>query len=131
MRGRRSRWRCPRGAAADSAGIKVRRVRGLADQVTEIDGIPVLSLPPLFVQLAGRVKPGALEAAINEADKKDLIHVEQLRREIEALRGRPGVAALRRVIDRATFRYTDSELERAMRPIFRAAGLGGPRPSNG
>ena len=69
-------------------------MRGLADQVTEIDGIPLLSLPPLFVQLAGRVKPGALEAAINEADKKDLIHVEQLRREIEALKGRPGVAQL-------------------------------------
>ncbi len=108
------------------AGIRVRRLGGLADQITEVDGIPVLSLPPLFVQLARRVKPGALEAAINEADKKDLIHVEQLRREIEALRGRRGVAALRRVIDRATFRYTDSDLERAMRPIYRAAGLGEP-----
>ncbi len=107
-------------------GIKVRRVRGLADHITEIDGIPVLSLPLLFVQLAGRVRPGALEAALNEADMKDLIHVEQLRREIEALRGRPGVAALRRVIDRATFRYSDSELERAMRPIIRKAGLGEP-----
>lgn len=107
-------------------GIRVRRVRGLADQVTEIDGIPVLSLTPLFAQLAGRVKPGAVEAAINEADKKDLIHVEQLRREIEALRGRRGVGALRRVIDRATFRYTDSELERAMRPVFRAAKLDEP-----
>jgi very-short-patch-repair endonuclease len=108
------------------AGISARRVQGLVEQVAEVDGIPVLSLPPLFVQLAGRVKPGALEAALNEADKKDLIHVEQLRREIEALRGRRGVAALRRVIDRATFRYTDSELERAMRPIYRAARLGEP-----
>ena len=116
----------PESARRDQTGIKLRRVRGLADQVTAIDGIPVLSLPPLFVLLAGRVKPGALEAAINEADKKDLIHVEQLRREIEALRGRRGVAALRRVIDRATFRYTDSELERAMRPVFRAAKLRAP-----
>jgi len=116
----------PESARRNQTGIKLRRVRGLADQVIEIDGIPVLSLPPLFVQLAGRVKPGALEAAINEADKKDLIHVERLRREIEALRGRPGVAALRRTIDRATFRYTDSELERAMRPIFRAARLRAP-----
>jgi len=107
-------------------GLKVRRVRELADHVTEIDGIPVLSLPPLFVQLARRVEPGPLEATINEADKKDLIHVGQLRREIDALRGRRGVAVLRRVIDRATFRYTDSELERAMRPIFRAAKLRTP-----
>ena len=115
----------PERSVRELSGIKLRRVRGLADQVTEIDGIPVLSLPPLFAHLAGRVKPGALEAAINEADKRDLIHVEQLRREAEALRGRPGVASLRRVIDRATFRYTDSGLERAMLPIFKAAKLEG------
>ncbi len=117
----------PESARRTQPGIRLRRVRGLADLVTEIDGIPVLSLPPLFVCLAGRARPGSLEAAINEADKKDLIHVEQLRREVEALRGRPGVASLRRVIDRATFRYSDSELERAMRPIIRKAGLGEPR----
>lgn len=117
----------PERARRAQPGIRLRRVRGLAGQVTDIDGIPVLSLPPLFVQLAGRVGAGALEAAINEADKKDLIHVEQLRDEIEALRGRPGVATLRQVIDRATFRYSDSELERAMRPIIRKAGLGEPR----
>lgn len=116
----------PESARRTQPGIKLRRVRGLADQVTEIDGIPVLSLPPLFVQLADRVRPSALEAAINEADKKDLIHVEQLRHEIDALGGRRGVATLRRVIDRATFRYSDSELERAMRPIIRKAGLGEP-----
>lgn len=108
------------------AGIEARRVRGLEAHVTEIDGIPVLSLPMLFVNLAGRLRQGALEAAITEADKKDLIHVGRLRVEIEALRGRPGVATLRRVIDRATFRYSDSELERAMRPIIRSAGLAEP-----
>ena len=117
----------PERARRTQPGIRLRRVRGLADQVTKINGIPVLSLPPLFVQLARRARPDALEAAINEADKKDLIHVEQLRREIEALRGRRGVATLRRVIDRATFRYSDSALERAMRPIVRKAGLGEPK----
>jgi len=107
-------------------GIKVRRVRGLAGHTTEIDGIRVLSLPLLFVQLAGRVPSGGLEAAITEADKLDLIHVERLRREIDALGGRPGVAPLRTLIDKATFRYSDSELERAMRPILRAARLWEP-----
>jgi very-short-patch-repair endonuclease len=110
-------------------GIKVRRVRGLGDHTTQIDGIPVLSLPLLFVQLARQVRSGTLEAAITEADKLDLMHVEELRREIDALRGRPGVATLRTLIDRATFRYSDSELERAMRPIIRAAGL--PEPEMG
>ena len=117
----------PESARRTQPGIKLRRVRGLADQVTEIDGIPVLSLPPLFVQLAGRVKPGALEAAINEADKKDLIHVEQLRHEIEALRGRPGVATLRRVIDRATFRYSDSDSSVRCARSSAKRGSGSPR----
>lgn len=104
-------------------GIRARRVRELADHLEEVDGIPVLSLPLLFVRLAPRLGESALEAAINEADKKDLIHVDALRAALGDHRGRPGVAKLRRTIDIATFRYTDSELERAMRPIFRRAGL--------
>jgi len=119
----------PYGGGHHLPEIRIRRVRELGDQVAERDGIPVLSLPPLFVYLASRVGPGALEASINEADKKDLIHVGRLRREIDALRGRPGVAHLRKVIDRATFRYSDSELERAFRPIIRKAGL--PEPQMG
>jgi very-short-patch-repair endonuclease len=110
-------------------GIRARRRRGLADHVREVDGIPVLALPPLFVELARRVDSGAVEAAINEADKLDLMHVETLRREVDALSGRPGVATLRTLIDRATFRYSDSELERALRPVIRAAGL--PEPEMG
>jgi very-short-patch-repair endonuclease len=109
------------------AGISVRRMRGLADFVTEIDGIPVLSLPSVLVELARRLRSGSLEAAVNEADKLDLMHVDQLREEIHALGGRPGVTALRTLIDRATFRYSDSELERAFRPIIRRAGLPEPR----
>ena len=111
------------------AGISVRRVRGLADHVTEVDGIPILSLPSVLVELARRLSSGSLEAAVSEADKLDLMHVDRLREEIEAQRGRPGVAALRTLIDRATFRYSDSELERAFRHIIRRAGL--PEPEMG
>lgn len=110
-------------------GIRVRRVRGVADHVTAVDGIPVLSLPSVLVALARRLSSGSLEAAVNEADKLDLMHIDQLREEIEALRGRPGVTALRTLIDRATFRYSDSGLERAFRPIIRRAGL--PEPEMG
>lgn len=106
------------------AGIAARRVRGLSEHIEYVDGIPVLSLPLLFVRMAPRMSNSALEAAINTADKKDLIQVEKLRCAIDDHRGRPGVAKLRRTIDIATFHYTDSELERAMRPIFRRAGLG-------
>lgn len=117
----------PGGAGRRLDGIRTKRVRELGRHTTHVDNIPVLSLPLLLVHLAPRLSQSALEAAINEANKMDLIHVEQLRRELEPLRGRPGVAKLRRMIDRATFRYTDSDLERAMRPIYRAAGLGEPQ----
>lgn len=43
--------------------------------------------------------------------------------------GEPGVARLRWIIDRATFRYTRSELERAFLPLVRRAGLPPPRTS--
>lgn len=114
----------PDGRSHRLQGIRSRRVRGLAAHVTERHGIPVLSLPLLFVRMAPRLSQDALEAAINEADKRDLIHVGDLRAALDELGGRPGVAKLRHLIDVATFRYTDSGLERAMRPIFRKAGLG-------
>ncbi len=117
----------PRAAGRALEGIRVRRVDGGEEHIKLRHGIPVLSLPMLFASLSLRLGDGDLEAALNEADKKDLIHVGELRAQLSALRGRKGVAGLRRVIDRATFRYTDSALERAMRPIFRRAGLGEPR----
>ena len=42
---------------------------------------------------------------------------------------RPGVTALRRTLDRRTFRLTDSELERRFLPIVRRLGL--PLPETG
>lgn len=116
----------PGEAGRQLRGMKSRRVRGVEEHATRRHGIPVLTLPLLFVHVAPRLSQGALEAALNEADKRDLIHVDELRERIEPLRGRPGVARLRSTIDRATFRYTDSQLERVMRPIFRKAGLGEP-----
>jgi very-short-patch-repair endonuclease len=111
------------------AGIRVHRVAGLADHVTEVAGIPVCTVPLLLVQLAARLGRSSVEAAINEADKLDLIDPESLRKSLRSLRGRPGVAALRRILDRHTFRLSQSELERRCRPIARRAGL--PEPEMG
>jgi very-short-patch-repair endonuclease len=79
-----------------------------------------------LVDLAARLQPGALEAAINEADARDLIAPDQLRLELEELPRHPGVARLRRILDRRTFALTRSELERLFLPLARAAGL--PKP---
>src|SRR5918996_864476 len=73
--------------------------------------------------IAARLSRGRLEAAVNEADRRDLTHPDELRSAIGALDGRSGVAALREMLDRRTFTLTDSELERRFLRIVRAAGL--------
>jgi very-short-patch-repair endonuclease len=67
-----------------------------------------------------------LERDINVADALGLISADQLRAAAERFSGRPGVAALRAVLDRHTFTLTDSELERMFLPIARSAGLDRP-----
>jgi very-short-patch-repair endonuclease len=64
---------------------------------------------------------------VNEADKLDLIDPDQLRKTADRCSGRPGVRALRSLLDRDTFRLSDSELEVMFRPIAAAAGLSPPR----
>jgi very-short-patch-repair endonuclease len=63
---------------------------------------------------------------VNEADKLGLVDPEALRRFVAQRPGLDGVAALRSVLDRRTFRLTDSELERRFLRLVDRAGL--PRP---
>jgi len=63
---------------------------------------------------------------VNQADKLGLIDPEALRSEIERRRCIDGAPALRRLLDRGTFRLTDSELERRFLRLAERAGL--PRP---
>lgn len=65
---------------------------------------PTLTL----VELSCRLSRANLEAAISEADKRDLIGFVELRRQLERFEGRAGVATLRRCLDRDTFALTDS-----------------------
>jgi very-short-patch-repair endonuclease len=82
-----------------------------------------------MADLAGSLSPEQLEAAVNEADKRDLIDPERLRRTLDDMSGQRGVPALRRLLDRRTFRLTDSELERLFLRLVRRAGL--PMPQTG
>ena len=108
-------------------GITVHRRTGLApeDLSTHFD-IPVTSPTRTLLDLALRLPPRQLEAAINEADKHDVIDPESLRSALDVHAGEPGVARLRAVLDRNTFTLTDSELERLLLPIARRAGLAKP-----
>ena len=77
-----------------------------------------------------RVNAAREDRPRNEADKLDLTDPEALRAALDdVIARRPGVAALRRTLDRRTFALTDSELERRFLPVARRAGL--PRPQTG
>ena len=83
-------------------------------EVTRHHGIPVTTPVCTLVDIALRLRPGEQEAAINEADKRDLTDPEALRAALDYMLPRPGVGALRRLLDRRTFTFTDSELERTL-----------------
>jgi Transcriptional regulator, AbiEi antitoxin/Protein of unknown function (DUF559) len=87
------------------------------------DGIPVTRPARTLLDLATELSPAALERAVNEADKRDLVDPATLRSELADYAGEPGVRALRTLLDRHTFRLSDSDLEILFRPIASAAGL--------
>ena len=92
-------------------------------------GITASPLPPpvfTLVDLATRLSRDELEAAINDADKRDVTDPEAVRSELGRFEGMPGVATLRETLDRRTFTLTDSVLERRFLPIARRAGLSRP-----
>jgi very-short-patch-repair endonuclease len=109
-------------------GILVYRRTDLGSgQLTRRDGIPITTPVCTLIDLATCLSADALEAAINEADKLDLAHPEHLRRALGTVGKRPGLATLRKTLDRRTFTLTDSRLERCFLPLARAAGLGQPQ----
>jgi very-short-patch-repair endonuclease len=92
-------------------------------------GIPVTTPVQTLIDLSLRLDRRGIERVINEADKYDLVHPPELRRALEQRAGEPGVATLRRILDRRTFRLTKEELERRFLPLARKAGL--PVPMTG
>jgi very-short-patch-repair endonuclease len=86
-------------------------------------GIPVTTPVRTLIDIATQVQYRDLLAAINEADKLGLVDSERLWSALDTRAGLQGVGVLRRVLDRATFVLTDSELERRFLPIARLAGL--------
>jgi very-short-patch-repair endonuclease len=109
------------------SGIVVHRRVALArSDVTNCHGIPVTTPSCTLIDIAPVLYRTKLEAAINEADKRDLVDPEILRAQLGAARGRAGVGVLRDLLDKRTFVLTDSELERSFVPIARKAGLPPP-----
>jgi very-short-patch-repair endonuclease len=87
------------------------------------DDIPVTSPARTLVDLATELGSMKLERAVNDADKRDLIDPDALRRELARFAGEPGVRTMRRLLDKLSFRLSDSELEIYFRGIVKAGNL--------
>ena len=114
------------------AGIKVRARPSLPEgDVVLRELIPVTCPARTLIDLATVLSSRALERAVNEADKFDLIDPEALRAALENYTGEPGVRPLRTLLDRHTFRLSDTDLEVLFRPIAASAGLPSPQTKAG
>lgn len=100
-----------------------------SEQATRCHGIRVTTPAQTLIDLALWLPRADLEAAVNEADKRGLIELERLRALLDARAGQRGAAILRAVLDRRTFRLTDSALERRFLQLVGGAGL--PLPLTG
>jgi hypothetical protein len=108
-------------------GLKVRGRPTLgADDLAAMDGIPVTAVVRTLLDLACEIPSRRLERAVNEADKRDLIDPEELRIAVGDYAGQPGARNLRELLDKRTFRLSDSDLEILFRPIAETAGLPPP-----
>lgn len=104
-------------------GLRVRR-RRIFDAATH-EGIPVTNPSQTVIDLAPALTEHQLERVIDEADKLDLVHPEALR-QAAAGKGGVGGARVRALLDKRTFLFTDSDLERLFIPLAEAAGLSRP-----
>jgi very-short-patch-repair endonuclease len=111
-------------------GLEIHQRPSLQDSGMTVEfGIPVTTPIQTLIDLSLRLDRRGIERMINEADKYDLVHPPGLRRALEERAGEPGVAVLRDILDRRTFRLTKEELERRFLPLVRKAGL--PVPLTG
>jgi very-short-patch-repair endonuclease len=117
----------PRRSRLERRGIKVRCRKSLPSRsVTQRFRIPVTSPIQTLIDLATELKPLRLERCVNQADVLDLVDPETLRESLDDFAGVPGARPLRTMLDRHTFRLSDSDLEVLFRPLALAAGFALP-----
>src|SRR3954470_14959976 len=94
----------PAGFLRRCAGIRIHRRAVLSSaEITRHHGIPVTNPTATLVDLAAHLDLAQLEAAINQADKLDLVDPETLRLALDQMLRRPGIGRLRTTLDRRTF----------------------------
>lgn len=117
----------PASSSGNPPRVRVhRRTRLEGEEVDRHRRVPVTGIVRTLVDLAIDLQPARLERAISEADKLGLIDPETLRGELERYRGQPGARRLREILDRRTFRLTESDLEQRFLKLVRDLGLATP-----
>jgi very-short-patch-repair endonuclease len=107
-RGRNRRERTPpeSGWAID---LNVWTRSNLPEQAAVVDGIALLPVPELLVDLSGRVPPRRLEALVSGASQKGHLDEGVVARTLAQGKGQKGIAALRYQL-----RYWDPEMRKAL-----------------
>lgn len=111
-------------------GLQIHQRPAFSDRDVTIEyGIPVTTPVQTLIDMTLRLDRAGIERMINEADKYNLAHPPGIRRALDQRVGETGVARLRQILDRRTFRLTKEELERRFLPLAAKAGL--PVPLTG
>jgi hypothetical protein len=111
-------------------GLRIYRRPSLRSRhITAEFGIPATTPVQTLIDMTPRLDRPGIERMINEADKYNLTNPPALRKALDQRTGEPGVALLRELLDRRTFRLTKEELERRFLPLAAKAGL--PVPLTG
>lgn len=119
----------PSGRDCNDRTLWVHRARLPSADVRTRWRIPLTSPARTLLDLAHWASEDQLEHLINAADRADLIDPERLRDYVDGCSRMRGIPALRFVLDKSTFRYTASALERRFLPLARRAGLPVPETS--
>ena len=114
------------GAERRRPGLRIHRSALPPDERAERHGVPVTGVVRTLVDLAAtRIGDDALEAAVGEADRLDLIDPDRLGAAVARMDRRGGAGRLGRLL--GGFALTDSQLERRFRAIVRNGGLPMPQ----
>ena len=106
-------------------GVTVHRRILPRGDITWHYGIPVTTPARTIIDMAAKLNDeGAIERMIDQADARNVLKVPALRDAVHNAGGERGAPLVRRILEEDAFVLTDSELERLMVPIARAAGLG-------
>ncbi len=114
-------------AVRGGRGIRPHQAVLLADEIRDVDGIPVTSAPRTLLDVAAIVDEHELESAWNEMEVRGLTDVLSVPQLLARHRGKRGVAALRRVSgSEKPGGITRNDFERDFVALLDAHGL--PRP---